>query len=239
MRSSAEQTVSRAMRGRPLRSAAFGFVLKRARAHIRDRENLRLERTRVFARVREIMVELGRRLHDAGRLDDPRDVFFIELEELRAGDLRGIAKRRRDLYAGYTGASPPPNRFTAIGPNAPRNAQPVEEDDASVRAGLGCCPGIVRARVRVVKDPRSPILSGEILVAERTDPGWVVLFPAAAGILVERGSVLSHAAIVSREMGIPSVVGVPGLTAWLHDGDLVELDGCSGSVRRLEAASIP
>lgn len=71
---------------------------------------------------------------------------------------------------------------------------------------------------------------GEILVAERTDPGWIMLFPAAAGILVERGSLLSHAAIVSREMGIPSVVSLSGITSWLNDGDLVTFDGTTGRV---------
>jgi pyruvate,water dikinase len=86
----------------------------------------------------------------------------------------------------------------------------------------------------VVTDPRNTRLQeGDILVAERTDPGWVMLFPAAAGLLVERGSLLSHSAIVAREMGIPAVVSVPDLTRWLKDGDWVELDGTTGVARRL------
>ena len=86
-------------------------------------------------------------------------------------------------------------------------------------------------------DPREDTLErGEILVAERTDPGWVMIFPAAAGILVERGSLLSHSAIVAREMGIPAVVSLAGLTRWLSSGDLVEFDGTTGVVRRLEHA---
>jgi pyruvate,water dikinase len=74
---------------------------------------------------------------------------------------------------------------------------------------------------------------GEVLVAERTDPGWVVLFSVAAGVLVERGSVLSHSAIIAREMAIPTIVAIPGVTRWLRDGDRVRLDGRSGIVRRL------
>jgi pyruvate,water dikinase len=70
-------------------------------------------------------------------------------------------------------------------------------------------------------------------VAEHTDPGWILIFPSAAGLLVERGSLLSHAAIVARELGIPAVVSIPGLTQWLRDGDIVELDGATGSVRTL------
>ncbi len=100
--------------------------------------------------------------------------------------------------------------------------------------GLGCCPGVVRGRVRVVHDPaQAHDLAGRILVAERTDPGWTLLFPAVAGLLVQRGSLLSHSAIVAREMGIPCVVGVPGLLAALRDGDEVEMDGTTGTIRRL------
>ena len=103
------------------------------------------------------------------------------------------------------------------------------------RKGLGCCPGIVRGPVRIVTDPKNAELhSGEILVARRTDPGWILLFPAAAGVLVEHGSLLSHSAIVAREMGIPTIVGLSDVTGWLHDGDWVELDGSSGSVRKIE-----
>ena len=99
---------------------------------------------------------------------------------------------------------------------------------------------MVRARVRVVRDPRRAVINeGEILVAERTDPGWIILFPAAAGLLVERGSLLSHSAIVAREMGIPAVVSIPGLMQALTDGDWVELDGTTGRVRRMDAPAEP
>jgi len=60
-----------------------------------------------------------------------------------------------------------------------------------------------------------------------------MLFPSASGLLVERGSLLSHSAIVARELGIPAVVSIRGLVAWLRDGDIVELDGAQGTVRRL------
>ncbi|TVP76777.1 MAG: hypothetical protein EA352_05030, partial [Gemmatimonadales bacterium] len=86
----------------------------------------------------------------------------------------------------------------------------------------------------VVTDPRNPgELTGHILVAARTDPGWTLLFPRAEGILVERGSLLSHSAIVAREMGLPCVVGVSGLLATLEDGEVVEMDGTTGRIRRM------
>jgi pyruvate,water dikinase len=93
---------------------------------------------------------------------------------------------------------------------------------------------VVRGVVRVITDPRGAVIrQGEILVAERTDPGWIMLFPACSGVLVERGSLLSHSAIVAREMGIPAVVSISGITSWLKTGDLVEMDGASGIVRKL------
>lgn len=70
--------------------------------------------------------------------------------------------------------------------------------------------------------------------ARQTDPGWVVLFPAAAGLLVERGSLLSHSAIVSRELRLPCIVSLPGISGTLKTGDLVEMDGAAGTVRILE-----
>jgi len=107
----------------------------------------------------------------------------------------------------------------------------LSEDE---RRGIGCCPGVVEGRARVITDPRQAVIEpGDVLVAERTDPGWILLFPSASAVVVERGSVLSHSAIVARELGIPAVVSLPGLTSWLCDGDQIAVDGTSGVVRRL------
>jgi rifampicin phosphotransferase len=100
--------------------------------------------------------------------------------------------------------------------------------------GTGCCPGIVEGRARVVQNPLDAQLEhGDIIVAEHTDPSWIMIMPLAAGLLVERGSLLSHAAIVARELGIPAVVGLRGVTKWVQDGEQVVLDGSTGVVRRL------
>ena len=118
--------------------------------------------------------------------------------------------------------------------------QPVTSPSATqllgpeVRQGISCCPGAVRGIARVIRDPkRDTVEPGQILVAEQTDPGWILLFAGATGLLVERGSLLSHSAIVARELAIPMIVGVPDLTRWLKDGDHLEMDGATGSVRRL------
>jgi pyruvate,water dikinase len=74
---------------------------------------------------------------------------------------------------------------------------------------------------------------GDVLVAPYTDPAWTPLFAGAAAVVVEVGSLLSHASIVARELGIPSVVAVAGATTALHDGDVVDVDGHAGTVRKL------
>jgi pyruvate,water dikinase len=227
------------------RKLLFNWVLKHARALVSGRENLRFERTRVFGRVRSIFVEFGKRLHDLGLLEQPRDVFYLQVEELlgfvegnaTTTQLNALAKIRKQEFAHYETGEPPADRFETRGMvyHAQRyQAQtPAIEISGDAIQGIGCCPGIVKGKVRVVRDPRGVELQqGEILVAERTDPGWIMLFPAAAGLLVEHGSLLSHSAIVAREMGIPAVVALSGVTNWLRDGDVVEMDGRSGVVKR-------
>ena len=89
------------------------------------------------------------------------------------------------------------------------------------------------AKVRVIEDPRvEALLPGEILVARHTDPGWIAVFANAAGVIAERVSLLSHSAIVAREMGVPCVVSLKGVTQWLKTGDTVRLDGGAGTVER-------
>ena len=258
-RPAAEAQVHAAFRGHPIRGAVFHWVLRHTRARVRDRENLRFERTRLFGRVRRLFVQLGQRFHAAGHLDDPRDVFHLEVDEVLAfagalashsppTDLRARVHQRQREFADYRAAQPPPRRFSSRGDaNNPATwqvgADPSTPVTGEIRQGLGCCPGVVRGRVRKVLDPRSTQLRrGEILVAERTDPGWILIFPSAAGLLIERGSLLSHSAIVARELGIPAVVAIEGLMQWLQDGDAVEFDGRTGRVRRLtegEATFIP
>ncbi|MCU7843905.1 MAG: phosphoenolpyruvate synthase [Candidatus Thiodiazotropha sp. (ex Monitilora ramsayi)] len=247
IRQKAETRVTTALENHAVRGAVYRWVLKHTRARVRDRENLRFERTRLFGRVRRVFVELGKRLYAEGLLDHPRDVFHLEVNEVVGfvegttvtTDLKGLVELRREEFAGYESMAPPVDRFETLGMvhqgndfTAPEQAEELTDGDLK---GIGCCPGVVRGPVRVISDPRNAVLNaGEILVAERTDPGWIMLFPAASGILVERGSLLSHSAIVAREMGIPAVVSVPGITRTLSDGEWVEFDGSSGVIRRVE-----
>jgi pyruvate,water dikinase len=193
---------------------------------------------------------MGRKLHALDVLDEPRDIFYLEVNEIlgfvtgttTCSDLKGLAVVRKREFERFRQMPAPAERFETRGMVAQGNdfqgtTKVAAALDGDTRKGLGCCPGVVRGRVRVIRDPRQARLAtGEILVAERTDPGWIMLFPSAAGVLVERGSLLSHSAIVSRELGIPAIVALTGVTRWLRDGDQVELDGSTGIVRRLSAA---
>ena len=247
-RAGAETEVRGFLARRAIARGLFFWVLRHARARMRDRENLRFERTRLFGRVRRIFVELGRRFHDAGALDDPRDIFWLDIGEAlgfvdgtaTTTDLRGLVRVRKAEFQRHREAPAPAGRFETRGivhiGNEFRAQNPPAVISGEEQKGLGCCSGVVRGRVRVVKDPKGVRLDpDEILVAQRTDPGWVLLFPAAVGLIVEHGSLLSHSAIVARELGLPTVVSLAGATDWLRDGDVVELDGSTGIVRRLGA----
>ncbi len=221
-------------------------ALKTARKAVKFRENMRLARTRMFGLIRDAYAAIGMRLHEAGKLDHPRDVFYLTTDEMLAyhegravtADLAAIAAARRAEYAEYERLELP-HHFETIGPvyhgNAYRGPEfEIDFDpDADVLVGTGCYPGVVNAPLRVVMSPSDNLdLEGHILTTLRTDPGWAPLFPASAGILVERGSTLSHSAVVARELGIPAVVGVPGLLKSVEDGEAVELDGGAGTVKR-------
>jgi pyruvate,water dikinase len=214
---------------------------------VRDRENLRFERTRVFGRARRITIEIGKRFAALDRLDDCRDIFYVEVDEMLAfvegrattTDLKGLVTIRKLEFDRYRSEPPPADRFETrgvvyVGNTCQLEAAYVPPTGESLK-GIGCCAGIVRGRVRIICDPRrATVTSGEIIVAQRTDPGWVMIFPAAAGLLVEHGSLLSHSAIVAREMGLPAIVSLSGLTDWLKDGDWVEMDGSSGVVTKIQ-----
>ncbi len=233
--------------GNPLKRIAFRWVLRHTRERLRCRENLRFERTRIFGRVRTLLRELGKRLHADGQLESPDDVFYLELGEVLAlWDATGtilnpalLASQRHKEFEIYRTESSPPDRFETHGPvhrykNFLETRKETALDPSGQIKGIGACPGTVAGRVRVVLDPRGARLEpGEILVALQTDPGWVVLFPAAAGLLIERGSLLSHSAIVSRELRLPCIVSLTGITTLLKTGDLVEMDGSTGIVRIL------
>lgn len=224
------------------RKRVFLWVLKNARARVRDRENLRFERTRTFGVVRRVFIALGHHFVKWNVLEKERDIFFLTKEEIFGfvettgvtSNLKSLVELRKKEFNDNVDCPDPPDRFESYGPVIGDSPSQIGEmlSDAEL-AGVGCCPGVVRAKVRVVRDPLDAgDIAGHILVAEKTDPGWTLIFPACKGILVQRGSLLSHSAIVAREMGIPCIVGIPHLLASLKDGEEIEMDGTSGRIQR-------
>jgi rifampicin phosphotransferase len=250
IRAAAEERAFAALRrhrGLLPRRAIFRWVLGNARLGVKNRENLRFARTRIYGLLRELLRAVGKQFAAEGLLDAADAVFYLTLDEVwdyvlgRAVtvDLRALAALRRAEFDAYRREEDrrPADRFETFGlpyhgnlfRGRPR--PPAAATDGLLR-GTGCCPGRVRGAVKVLRSPSEDArLDGEILVAERTDPGWVPLYPSISGLLVERGSILSHSAIVAREMGIPTIVGIPGLLAALATGQEVEMDGAAGTVR--------
>lgn len=226
-----------------------GSAIKWAKSRVRDRENLRFERTRVFGRVRQIFIHIGKHLQELGYINAARDIFYLEVNEIlgliegttTTSNLKKLIKNRHKQQQIFTSLSPPPNQFDTFGAayvafqtQAFHSQPPPLSADSNSTSGIGCCQGIVIAKVKVIRNPRQAELkNGEIMVAEFTDPGWITLFANASGILVERGSLLSHSAIVAREMGIPAIVAIDGVMDWLKDGDVVEMNGSTGVVRKI------
>jgi pyruvate,water dikinase len=224
----------------------LNWIVGRARRHVRDREQMRFARARVFGLARDLFTGVGRRLADVGHIDDPRDVFYLTADEAcgvtrgtaTTTDLRALVTLRKSEYRTYRDEPALPDRFETTGePTADIGHVLSRRSSAPPNGelrGIPCCPGIARGAARLVTSARGDALQvGEILVARETDPGWVTIFPLAAGILIERGSPLSHSAIVARELGIPTIVGVRGLTSVLSTGAVVEMDGGTGQIARI------
>ncbi len=247
IRLAAEQTMNKALRRSPLKKWRLRKTVKKARELVSARENLRYERTRAFGIVRELFVYMGKRFYEEGHIEFVRDIFFLTKDEIFAyiegrsvtKDLKALISVRKEEYELFRQMDAPSERIATYGPLYQGNdlySKHKVEALAGDLKGIGCCPGHVQAKVRVVHHPSEVrSLDGDILVTGNTDPGWVTLFPSAGGIIVERGSLLSHSAIVSREMGIPCIVGVTGLLKTLQTGDLIEMEGSTGEIKILSS----
>jgi len=232
-------------KGRPLRRVLARVSVGWAKARVSDRENLRFERTRIFGYARRVFRAIGREFAARGLLEAPRDIFFLTVPEVLGAieggglspDLQSIATRRKIEQDASAQRPDPPERIEIRGPAiAPiwADAAPPPDLDRQ-KTGTGCSAGVVEAKARVIRDPRRESLRpGDILVARHTDPGWIAVFANASAIVVERGSLLSHSAIVARELGIPCVVGLKGATQWITDGETLRVNGATGLVERID-----
>lgn len=213
---------------------------------IASRERVRLKQAHLYYRFKLIIRQTGAELVRRGTLDSGEDLLFLRYQEIEEhlttsdmlpGTLKELVALRRmeferssklefpDDFSSLAGEYPTPERVVV------QSAARVTGD--SIR-GLSACGGVVRGRVRVLTSVMElgRIEKGDILVTRQTDPGWATVFPLIRGLIVERGGMLSHGAIVAREFGIPAIVGVPQATSIFVDGEEIELNADKGEIYR-------
>ena len=183
---------------------------------------------------------IGSELARSGAIADLEDVFYLTLEELTGqlpDDVRQLVPRRRERRLAYQQVELPGSWTGQVVPVS-RGLQGPGTDRPTEIAGVGVSAGVVEGSVRVVTDPSfEEVEPGEILVAPTTDPSWASIMFLSAGLVVDIGGPLSHAAVVARELGLPCVVNTRSGTQHLRTGDVVRVDGDAGTVQILHAAS--
>ncbi len=216
-----------------------GFFAKKAALGIKNREKSRLHRARLYGMMRSMMLQIGENMTASGQLAKREDIFYLTYNEIEAAvkcgtpQLQRIAEMR-EKYAALA-QLPAYGRLifsSGVFDKAPKKVAAIDSANLPDKLnGIPCSQGVARAEVLVVDDPTTHLDSkGKILVTKMTDPGWVFLIAGAAGIIAEKGSLLSHTAIISRELGKPSVVGVDKVTRLLKSGDMVEINGGTGEI---------
>jgi phosphohistidine swiveling domain-containing protein len=210
------------------------------------------------AHVRLVLIAIGRKLVEEGRLDVPDDVMFLRYNELRMliGDPSAVearvvvAERRASREASKKVR--PRNWVGTVTPSQlafpylvnwgypERFYQEQSADDARI-TGIAGSPGVVEGTARVVMtvDEFDDVTDGDILVCQMTNPAWVVLFTKIAGLVTDTGGTTSHPAVLSREFGIPAVIGTSVATHKISTGDRIRVDGTTGVVEVLERAAPP
>lgn len=244
-REEATAQVREALAGDAEALAQFEAALHGAALWLRGRERSRTACAKLIHELRLPALELGRRHHAAGALRSPLQIFMLFGDELpkfleRPGDFTEVLEERERVYEDLFDREPP---FVVVGRPDPvetwprRSEKSVDGVEAgTVIQGVPGCGGVARGRARVITSPDDPtaLEPGEILVAPITDPSWTPLFVPAAAVVVDVGAPFSHAAIVSRELGIPCVVSATQASSRIKDGALIEVDGTTATVTVIE-----
>jgi pyruvate,water dikinase len=224
----------------PIQRPVFRRVLARAQHGARLRDNGKHYYMKLALAVRRINVSVGQRWAERGWLERPGDVFFLTIPDVQrvieAGDpaaadldLRRLVLERRRAFEYWSTVRAP----EVIGPSGePVESDPEDAPPAHTLQGIPASGGRARGTARVLADPHEAARLGprDILVTRATDPGWTPLFPLVAGLVIEVGGQLSHAAIVAREYGVPAVVNVRDATRRIREGQTIVVDGTAGRV---------
>ncbi|MCP3965703.1 MAG: hypothetical protein GY750_15215 [Lentisphaerae bacterium] len=192
--------------------------------------------------IRQKIQQIGKDLYKADRLDSAEQAFELNLNELSRCtinndiDARAIVLKNTALTDRFRKYPKLPTIFDSRGLilRAPaRKAKPGEIPGTSVSAGVAKGP------VKVMHTPtEKPFNKGDILVARATDPAWTTLFVNASAVILEVGGALQHGALVAREYGLPCVTGIENATSLWSDGEMVEVDGDSGIIRKVPPRSL-
>jgi len=221
----------------PFRRVVLSTV-EAARAGMAFREDSHFYATKVIPPMRAAYRELGRRLVAAGVLDQVQDVFhlrFEELEDITDDETGALSASVRQRYRPVVLARAAKRRELDGVPLL--DTAPLFKDQQQSRTGVlvsgtPASRGRAEGPVRIIGGPDefSRLRSGDILVCPYTNPSWTPLFQRAAAVVVDMGGLGSHAAIVAREYGIPAVMGTGTGTKTLQDGEIVMVDGSTGTV---------
>lgn len=215
---------------------SFKANLERVRAFLVLRERVRDLSSRSYAIVRMYLLEAGRRLHANNFLQNESDVFMLTLAEIKNRNPQDTKKipARKLFMEGYREFRPPNELGRGLVNKSKKDFQANTTGTGWI--GLGASPGSVTAPVRIIRDLSEvgSIQPGEILVTRFTDPGWTPVLGMVKGVITEVGGVLTHAAVISREFGIPAVLNVEGITKELRTGQIVHLDGSLGQIKLVD-----
>jgi len=238
--------ITETLSGDPEAQGQFAAALASSAVFLPGRERSKTNIIRVIGEIRMAMWELGRRGVERGDLMHPSDICLLFVDEARAyadqslAEVSDLVARRRAHFEWLSSIEPP---FIFGEPPPPNTEWPTRGAHVALAAevgdlltGIPGCPGLARGRAVVVNHPSDPsdLNPGDILVAPMTDPSWTPLFVPAAAVVVNVGAPLSHAIIVSRELGIPCVVSVNKATERIPNGALIEVNGDTGVVTVLE-----
>jgi len=239
-REALEAQIRAALADQPEALGTFELALRSAHLYMAGRERAKTNIIKVIHEMRMAMRELAVR-HDYTMsevcmlLADELDAFVAAPDEFRAR-----LTAREEQYLELFQIDPP---FIVNGSVKPlsqwaRRGGPEAAKAAvgDVLSGVPGSPGVATGRARVILDPADPLAlePGDVLIAPITDPAWTPLFVPAAAVVVNVGAQVSHAVIVSRELGIPCVVSVLDATQRIPDGALVTVDGTTGTVTLVE-----